>query len=102
MTVLLGEDNNQYYSDDFPIFYLNKIYKTGSKSKYFYRTAIDRALKANQVRAVSLMIEYIIKYQNTYISSFLFKKNIPELLEKGIKLTDLFNSNVFSYTFDYD
>ena len=47
MQALLGEDNKAYFSDEFPIFYLNKINKTGSSKKYFYRTAIDRALKAN-------------------------------------------------------
>jgi hypothetical protein len=52
MAALLGEDNKEHFDDEFPIFYLNKIYKTGSNKRYFYRTAIDRALKANQVRAV--------------------------------------------------
>lgn len=99
---MLGEDNKEYFSDEFPIFYLNKIYKTGSNKRYFYRTAIDRALKANQVRAVSLMIEYIIKNQNNYTASYLFSKNIPDLLEKGIDLHELFNSNIFTHTFDYD
>ena len=61
MAALLGDDNQEHFSAQFPIFYLNKINKTGSSKKYFYRTAIDRALKANQVRAVSLMIDYIIK-----------------------------------------
>lgn len=102
MAALLGEENKEYFTDDFPIFYLNKINKSGSSTKYFYRTAIDRALKANQVRAVQLMIDYVIKNQNNYTASYLFNRNIPDLLEKGIELTGLFDSNIFTYTFDYD
>ena len=102
MAARLGDDNQEHFSAQFPIFYLNKINKTGSSKKYFYRTAIDRALKANQVRAVSLMIDYIIKNQNNYTASYLFNKNIPDLLEKGIELQGLFDSQIFTYTFDYD
>ena len=36
------------------------------------------------------------------MSSFLFEKNIIALMEKDVKLTNLFNSQVFNYTFDYD
>lgn len=102
MAILLSEKFDAHFSDEFPIFYLNKILKRGSKDQYFYRTAIDRSLKANQVRAVSLMIQYIVRYQNNYTASYLFLKNIPILLEKGIKLKELFESNVFTKTFDYD
>ena len=98
----MGEENKEYFSDEFPIFYLNKINKYKCKNRYFYRTAIDRALKANQVRAVSLMIGYIVKNQNNYTASYLFNRNIPDLLEKGIELHGLFASNIFKYTFDYD
>jgi hypothetical protein len=48
------------------------------------------------------MINYIVKYQNNYISSNLFTKTLPNLVEKGVSVVSLFNSNVFQYTFDYD
>lgn len=48
------------------------------------------------------MIEYIVKYQNSHISSVLFTKTLPVLVEKGISVVSLINSNVFQYTFDYD
>jgi len=48
------------------------------------------------------MIEYIIKYQNNYTSSYLFEKNLPILLQKGIVLHDLFASDVFTFKYDYD
>lgn len=48
------------------------------------------------------MVNYICKYQNNYVSAKLFYKQIPILLEKGIECTQLFNSQIFQYTFDYD
>ena len=48
------------------------------------------------------IIDYIVKYQNTYISSFLFHRNIEQLLNSGINVSELFSSQVFCYTFDYD
>jgi hypothetical protein len=59
-------------------------------------------LKNNQVGAVCLIIEYIIKYQNNYVSSYLFLSNLPDIMEKGISVAPLLNSNVFNNTFDYD
>jgi hypothetical protein len=59
-------------------------------------------LKNNQIRAVGYIIEYIVKYQNNYVSSFLFLKNINILIEKGVLVSSLFNSEIFYYQFDYD
>ena len=85
MSKLLGEQNEEYFQSDFPIIYKNKIKKSGGNyDSYYYRSAIDSSLKNNQVKAVGLMIEYIVKYQNSYVSSYLFKKNLTTLLEKGI------------------
>ena len=60
MNHLLDDTNNEHFTDEFPIFYRNKILK--GKDKYYYRSAIDRALRCNQVRAVSLIIKYIVRY----------------------------------------
>jgi hypothetical protein len=49
-----------------------------------------------------VIIEYICKYQNTFISSFLFSKNLPEVLNKGVPCSQLFESEVFYYKVDYD
>ena len=100
MSHLLNTDNKEHFSSEFPIFYRNKIFK--GRDKYYYRSAIDRALRCNQVRAVSLIIDYIVNYQNSYVSSYLFMKNIPILLEKAIEVTPLLASDVFSFKFDYD
>ena len=100
MNHLLDDTNNEHFTDEFPIFYRNKILK--GKDKYYYRSAIDRALRCNQVRAVSLIIKYIVRYQNNYVSSYLFMKNFPLLLEKAIQVHELLASDVFSFKFDYD
>lgn len=60
MAALLSDSNAEHFDSEFPIFYRNKIAKKGGK--FFYRSAIDSALRNNQVKAVSLMIQYIIKY----------------------------------------
>ena len=51
---------------------------------------------------MNLLVNYIVKYQNNYVSAKLFYKQIPILLEKGIETVKLFNSQIFQYTFDYD
>jgi hypothetical protein len=59
-------------------------------------------LIANQNRAVTAIINYLIKYQNNYLSSFLFTKNLPQIISRGIAVSPLLNSQVFFFTFDYD
>ena len=48
------------------------------------------------------MLDYIVKYQNVYSSSFLFKKNLGTILERGIKIKNLLDSNVYNMEFDFD
>ena len=61
MESLLSEDNEQYFSEEFPIIYKNKMLKKDGKG-YYYTNAIENALKNNQVKAVNLLIAYIVKY----------------------------------------
>ena len=49
-----------------------------------------------------MMIDYVVKYQNSYVYSHLFQKNIEELIDKEVKLNNLFSSDIFNLTFDYD
>ena len=90
--MLLSEENHQYFSREFPIFYKQR---NG-------RSAIDEALDANQIRSVNSMIKYILKYQNEYVFSNLFLNNFVDLLNKGVKCHDLLDSRIFSHTFDFD
>ena len=64
--------------------------------------SIDIALENNQLRSVSLMIDYIVKNQNSYVYSFLFKKNFVDLVNQGISVTPLLTSRIFNREFDYD
>lgn len=48
------------------------------------------------------MIDYIIKYQNNFVSSYLFLKSFPILMEKSIAVKPLLDSGLFSVVFDYD
>ena len=48
------------------------------------------------------MLDYIVKFQNNFVSSFLFQKSFPILLERGISLHNLLYSKVFTIVFDFD
>ena len=67
------------------MFYKNKI-KKQKKNQYFYRSAIDNAVRYNQMGAIEIILKYIVQYQNVYSSSFLFRKNLGIILDKGIKI----------------
>ena len=48
------------------------------------------------------IIKYIVNYQNNFVSSFMITKIFPQLLEKGILIKPLLDSNVYNYQFDVD
>lgn len=48
------------------------------------------------------MINYIIKYQNSYVYSYLFEDNLVDLLQKGINVSGLLNSDIFFHRFDFE
>jgi hypothetical protein len=56
------------------------------------------------MRAIDAIINYIVQYQNNFISSFLFEHNFQKLIEKGVEVHTLLGdeSQIFRYTFDYD
>ena len=49
-----------------------------------------------------MLIKYIVRYQNNYVSSFLFTNNLGRLIDIGINLYELFDSEVFLMKFDFD
>jgi hypothetical protein len=97
MSYILDEKNEEFFDSNYPLFYKNKVPKTNNKDKFFYRSAIDNALRTNQVSAIASMISYITKFQNNFVSSFLFIGNFNELLEKGVVLSELVSSSVFRF-----
>jgi hypothetical protein len=62
MNSLLSENNSKYFNIKYPIFYKNKIPKRNEVMLYYYSNAIDNALNNNQIRAVGLCIDYIVKF----------------------------------------
>lgn len=47
MQYILDDGFSDYFNKEYPLFYKNKIQKTNNKDKYFYRSAIDNALRNN-------------------------------------------------------
>lgn len=90
--LLDNEANVEYFSDKFPVFYKNKD----------GRSSLDVALGNNQIRSVNLMVQYIIRFQNSHVYAHLFEHNLVDLISKGCAMEALFLSNVFNYTFDFD
>ena len=82
---ILKDENEQYFSIQFPVFYRNE---DGT-------SAIDTALDANQIRSVNVMIEYMCKFQNSWVYANLFDNNLVTLITKGVTLKPLFESDIF-------
>ena len=51
---------------------------------------------------MNTIIEYIVTYQNNFISSFLFTKNLNLFIQKDIPIAKILGSNIFNYNFDFD
>jgi hypothetical protein len=69
------------------------------KKSYIITNAIDTALESNKIRAVGMILDHIVNYQNNYVSSYLFTSNLITLMERGIKVHNLLDSDVFSFKF---
>lgn len=102
MKILLDSKNQEFFQEEFPIFFKNKIVKSNNPNSYFYRSAIDNSLANNQIIAVGYIINYIVRFQNNYVSSFLFNKNFPKLMQKGINVSPILESKIFRYQFYFD
>jgi hypothetical protein len=61
MKYLLDKKFERFFSEEYPIIYKNKMLKKNGK-EYYYTNAIENALKNNQVHAVNLLINYIVKF----------------------------------------
>jgi hypothetical protein len=104
---LLQPENSAYFRADYPLFYNNKHLaeicepKKRPRKSYIIQNAIDTALESNKIRAVGLILDHVVTYQNNYVSSYLFNYNLSTLMERGIKVDRLLDSDVFSYKFQY-
>jgi hypothetical protein len=52
MAYLLDDCFSEHFDPKYPLFYKNKISKGAFSGTYFYRNAIEQALRSNQVGAV--------------------------------------------------
>lgn len=89
---LLSQKNEHLFSIQFPLFYKNQ---KGI-------SAVDVALKHNLINSANLMVDYIIRYQNNFVYSFLFKNNLVEMINKGVRMYGLLNSSIMNTNFTYD
>lgn len=64
--------------------------------------AIQIALEANQVKSINLIIDYCVQYQNHYAFAFLFEGSLIKLIEKGIRVAPLLESDIFCHVFEAD
>lgn len=82
---ILDDKWSHLIDKDFPLFYMNEDGKN----------AIDIALENNQLRSVEMMIDYIIRHQNSYKYSNLFYKSFVEMINKNIPVLKLLKSDIF-------
>ena len=66
------------------------------------KSAIDISLESNQIRATTLIIDYIINHQNSYVFSFLFRDNLIKIINRGVKVAKLLQSGIFCHKFDFE
>ena len=66
---LLVDRSQKYLDPIYPLFYKNPD----------QRSAIDTALDLNQIQSVNKMIEFITKYQNSFVYAHLFTYNLIDL-----------------------
>ena len=96
--ILLGDKNKSLFCKKYPLIYSYK--HTFKGGKFEYQSAIDIALSANQIRVISLIIDYLTNYQNSYIFSYLFKNNFIKLIKIGVPVSNLLNSDIFCHNFE--
>ena len=86
------------------MFYKNKIRKVNNPFNYYYRSAIDTALKKREIRCIDFIIKHILEFQNNFVSSFLFKKNFVDLINLGVDIEKLLSdeSNIFKFKCSFD
>ena len=101
---LLSPENNHLFSTKYPLIYkcMSSSNKNNCRKSQVYKSAIDISLESNQIRATTLIIEYVINHQNSYVFSFLFKNNLIKIVNRGVKVAKLLQSDIFCHKFDYE
>jgi len=85
------------FNSDYPIFYR---VRQNLDNEIRIVSAVDISLEDNQIKALNLIIKYIVEYQNDISSNCLFNLNLIQLIEKGIEVADLLHSDIFCHRFE--
>jgi hypothetical protein len=96
---LLKDEFKQHFSKKYPLIYKNK---NQTEDGIFYLNAMETALKKNQVAAVAKIMEFVIKYQENSVSSFLFINIMTQIIDKGLAIRELLNSKIFYQPLELD
>lgn len=98
---LLSEKNKVHFDDcDEPVILLSKspvkCFTVSMEGqiiyyiKFKYQSPIDRALECGQNSNLQLLIEHVVKYQNSYNYANLFQHNLINIIYSGIKTHQIF------------
>lgn len=49
---------------------------------------------------MDLIINYIVKYQDSFVYANLFSNNLVSLIQKGISITNLLESSIFNLVYE--
>ena len=66
MKHLLGDHFEEHFSNEYPLFFKNKLVK--GEDSYYYTNAIENAIKLDLARSVEAISDYLVKYQNGFVS----------------------------------
>lgn len=95
---LMAFEFSDYHKKN-PVFYKMRYHVNGEARLL---SALDVALEYNQVRAINLIIDYMVKFQNSFAYNFIFQDIFLKLLKKGISVGPLLQSKIFCYQFDVE
>ena len=66
------------------------------------KSPIDVALENNLINSVNQMLDYMVVHQNSYVYAFIIEGILVEMINKGVTMRKLLNSNIIMTRFDYD
>lgn len=47
------------------------------------------------------MNDHVVKYQNSFVFSYLYEDILVEMIEKGLEVSSLLESNIFCFQIDF-
>ena len=101
MVHILDDANEQYFDQKYPL-NLQKQNQEEEQRELLLQLPNRHSPEEQPGTAVDKLIEYIFKYWNIFVSSYLFVKNLPIIISKDIKIYLLLKSDIFQVEFDFD